>query len=88
MESKHRFVLFPIQYHEVSISPTFYWLVADGSQDLAKYKKAEASFCMAEEMHLSKDMHDWNNRLNDNECPFVSRPHFLRCFCCGLCGRL
>jgi hypothetical protein len=28
------------------------------------YKKAEASFWTAEEMDLSKDMHDWNNRLN------------------------
>jgi hypothetical protein len=35
MESKRRFVLFPIQYHEVSISPTVYWLRADSSQDLA-----------------------------------------------------
>jgi hypothetical protein len=50
MESKHCFVLFPIQYHKVSISPTFYWLTADSSQDLAKYKKAEASFWTAEEM--------------------------------------
>ena len=31
------------------------------------YKKAEASFWTAEEMDLSKDMHDWDNRLNDNE---------------------
>lgn len=31
------------------------------------YKKAEASFWTAEEMDLSKDMHDWDNKLNDNE---------------------
>ena len=36
------------------------------------YKKAEASFWTAEEMDLSKDLHDWNNRLNDNERHFVS----------------
>ena len=35
MESKRRFVLFPIQYHEVSILPTVYWLATDGGQDLA-----------------------------------------------------
>jgi ribonucleoside-diphosphate reductase subunit M2 len=36
------------------------------------YKKAEASFWTAEEMDLSKDLHDWNNRLDDNEQHFVS----------------
>ncbi|KDQ64877.1 hypothetical protein JAAARDRAFT_167601 [Jaapia argillacea MUCL 33604] len=61
-ESKRRFVLFPIQYHEI-------WQM---------YKKAEASFWTAEEMDLSKDLHDWNNRLNDNERHFVS--HVLAFF--------
>ncbi|KAI5990355.1 ribonucleotide reductase small subunit [Pisolithus marmoratus] len=42
------------------------------------YKKAEASFRTAEEMDLSKDIHDWNNRLNDNECHFIS--HVLAFF--------
>ena len=42
------------------------------------YKKAEASFWTAEEMDLSKDLHDWNNHLNDNECHFVS--HVLTFF--------
>jgi len=42
------------------------------------YKKAEASFWTAEEMDLSKDVHDWNNRLNDNERHFVS--HVLAFF--------
>ncbi len=42
------------------------------------YKKAEASFWTAEEMDLSKDMHDWNNRLNDNERHFIS--HVLAFF--------
>ena len=31
------------------------------------YKKAEASFWTAEEIDLSKDLHDWNKRLNDDE---------------------
>ncbi|KAF9226451.1 ribonucleotide reductase small subunit [Gyrodon lividus] len=61
-ESKRRFVLFPIQYHEI-------WQM---------YKKAEASFWTAEEMDLSKDIHDWNNRLNDNERHFIS--HVLAFF--------
>lgn len=61
-ESRRRFVLFPIQYHEI-------WQI---------YKKAEASFWTAEEMDLSKDIHDWNNRLNDNERHFVS--HVLAFF--------
>ena len=42
------------------------------------YKKAEASFWTAEEMDLSKDIHDWNNRLNDNERHFI--PHVLAFF--------
>ncbi|KAL0949711.1 hypothetical protein HGRIS_009748 [Hohenbuehelia grisea] len=61
-ESKRRFVLFPIQYHEI-------WQM---------YKKAEASFWTAEEMDLSKDQHDWTNKLNDNERHFVS--HVLAFF--------
>ncbi|KLO19851.1 ribonucleotide reductase small subunit [Schizopora paradoxa] len=62
VESKRRFVLFPIQYHEI-------WQM---------YKKAEASFWTAEEMDLSKDLHDWQNKLNDNERHFVS--HVLAFF--------
>lgn len=42
------------------------------------YKKAEASFWTAEEMDLSKDLHDWNTRLNDNERHFIS--HVLAFF--------
>ncbi|PAV21192.1 ribonucleotide reductase small subunit [Pyrrhoderma noxium] len=61
-ESRHRFVLFPIQYHEI-------WQM---------YKKAEASFWTAEEMDLSKDLHDWQNKLNDNERHFIS--HVLAFF--------
>lgn len=42
------------------------------------YKKHEASFWTAEEIDLSKDLHDWNNRLNDDEKFFVS--HILAFF--------
>jgi ribonucleoside-diphosphate reductase subunit M2 len=42
------------------------------------YKKAEASFWTAEEIDLSKDLHDWNNRLNDDERYFIS--HVLAFF--------
>lgn len=84
MESKRRFVLFPIQYHEVSLSstPLSYFDTYSRMHNCVKiwqmYKKAEASFWTAEEMDLSKDLHDWNNRLNDNERHFIS--HVLAFF--------
>ncbi|CCC69781.1 hypothetical protein NCAS_0D02000 [Naumovozyma castellii] len=52
-----RHTLFPIKYHEI-------WQA---------YKRAEASFWTAEEIDLSKDLHDWNNRMNPNERFFISR---------------
>ncbi|KAG8420354.1 Ribonucleotide-diphosphate reductase (RNR), small subunit [Metarhizium acridum] len=55
-ENPQRFVLFPIKYHEI-------W---------QNVQKAEASFWTAEEIDLSKDLHDWNNRLNDDEKYFIS----------------
>ncbi|KAL2752569.1 hypothetical protein ACRALDRAFT_2112886 [Sodiomyces alcalophilus JCM 7366] len=61
-ENPQRYVLFPIKYHEI-------WQM---------YKKAEASFWTAEEIDLSKDLHDWNNRLNDDEKYFIS--HILAFF--------
>ncbi|KAL9101376.1 MAG: hypothetical protein Q9163_003357 [Psora crenata] len=61
-ENPHRFVLFPIKYHEI-------WQM---------YKKAEASFWTAEEIDLSKDLADWNNRLNNDERYFIS--HVLAFF--------
>lgn len=42
------------------------------------YKKAEASFWTAEEIDLSKDLNDWNNRLNKDEQYFIS--HVLAFF--------
>ncbi|KAI1611142.1 ribonucleoside-diphosphate reductase small chain [Exophiala viscosa] len=61
-ENPHRFVLFPIKFHEI-------WNT---------YKRAEASFWTAEEVDLSKDLHDWHNRLNDDERYFIS--HVLAFF--------
>ncbi|KAM0303556.1 hypothetical protein HYE67_003630 [Fusarium culmorum] len=61
-ENPQRFVLFPIKYHEI-------WQM---------YKKAEASFWTAEEIDLSKDLHDWNNRLTSDEQYFIS--HILAFF--------
>nr|OQO25768.1 Ribonucleoside-diphosphate reductase small chain [Rachicladosporium sp. CCFEE 5018] len=61
-ENGQRFVLFPIRYQEI-------WQM---------YKKAEASFWTAEEIDLSKDLHDWNKRLNDDERFFIS--HVLAFF--------
>ncbi|KAH6841126.1 ribonucleotide reductase [Chaetomium sp. MPI-CAGE-AT-0009] len=61
-ENPQRFVLFPIKYHEI-------WQM---------YKKAEASFWTAEEIDLSKDLHDWNNKINDDEKYFIS--HILAFF--------
>ncbi|KAJ7629938.1 putative small subunit of ribonucleotide reductase [Mycena polygramma] len=61
-ESRRRFVLFPIQNHEV-------WQM---------YKKAESSFWTAEEVDLSKDLHDWNDKLNEDERHFIS--HVLAFF--------
>jgi len=50
-ENPKRFVLFPIQYHEV-------WQM---------YKKAEASFWTAEEVDLSKDQADWEKLSKDEK---------------------
>jgi len=62
IESKRRFVLFPIQYPDI-------WQM---------YKKAEASFWTVEEVDLSKDLHDWNNRMSKDERYFIS--HVLAFF--------
>ncbi|GAA5855590.1 hypothetical protein JCM9279_002992 [Rhodotorula babjevae] len=55
-ESGSRFVLFPIQYHEI-------W---------GQYKRAEASFWTAEEVDLSKDLNHWDTKLKDDEKFFIS----------------
>lgn len=54
-ENPHRFVIFPIQHHDL-------W-------DF--YKKSEASFWTAEEIDLAADLNDWRTKLNDDERYFV-----------------
>jgi ribonucleoside-diphosphate reductase beta chain len=62
IENKSRFVLFPIQHDDI-------W---------SFYKKAEASFWTAEEIDLSPDLIDWENKLTDDERHFVK--HVLAFF--------
>lgn len=61
-ENDNRFVLFPIEHDDI-------W---------AEYKKQEASFWTAEEIDLSQDISDWENKLNDNERHFIK--HVLAFF--------
>ena len=61
-ENKNRFVIFPIKHHDI-----WEW-----------YKKMEASFWTAEEIDLSQDLNDWNNRLNEDERYFIK--HILAFF--------
>lgn len=61
-ENKDRFVLFPIKHQEI-------WEM---------YKKAEASFWTAEEIDLSQDLTDWDQKLNDDERHFIK--HVLAFF--------
>ena len=60
--NNNRFVLFPIQHDDI-------W-------DM--YKKQEASIWTAEEIDLSSDILDWQNKLNDNERHFIK--HVLAFF--------
>lgn len=50
-----RFVLFPIKYNSI----------------YEMYKKAEASFWTAEEVDLSKDIYDWENKMTADERHFI-----------------
>ncbi|CAN1558196.1 NrdF Ribonucleotide reductase, beta subunit [Flavobacteriaceae bacterium] len=61
-ENKNRFVIFPIKHHDI-----WEW-----------YKMMEASFWTAEEIDLSQDLNDWNNKLNDDERYFIK--HILAFF--------
>ena len=62
VENPNRFVLFPIQHDDI-------WRY---------YKDNEACFWTAEEIDLSSDLSDWNNKLNDNERYFIK--HVLAFF--------
>ena len=61
-ENNNRFVLFPIQHDDI-------W---------SFYKRSEASFWTAEEIDLSPDLIDWENKLNDDEKHFIK--HVLAFF--------
>lgn len=61
-ENPRRFVVLPIMYEDI-------WQM---------YKKAEASFWTAEEVDLSKDFDDWDNKLKDDERHFIT--HILAFF--------
>lgn len=61
-ENPNRFVLFPIEHSDI-------W-------DF--YKKSEASFWTAEEIDLSQDTVDWEEKLNDDERHFIK--HVLAFF--------
>jgi ribonucleoside-diphosphate reductase beta chain len=61
-ENPGRFVLFPIQHHDI-------WKF---------YKDSEASFWTAEEIDLSQDVIDWENKLNSDEQHFIK--HVLAFF--------
>lgn len=54
-ENPNRFVIFPIEHHDI-------WQM---------YKNQEACFWTAEEIDLSQDLNDWNNKLNDDERHFI-----------------
>ena len=54
-EDETRYVIFPIQHDNI-------WKM---------YKKAEANFWTTEELDLSKDLRDFNDKMNDNERYFV-----------------
>lgn len=61
-KNNSRFVLFPIVHDDI-------W---------SFYKRAEASFWTAEEIDLSPDLIDWENKLNDDERFFIQ--HVLAFF--------
>lgn len=60
--SNDRFVIFPIKHHEI-------WEM---------YKRAVASFWTADEIDLSSDIDDWNNKLTEDERWFIK--HVLAFF--------
>lgn len=61
-ENPNRFVLFPIEHDDI-------WKF---------YKQSEACFWTASEIDLHQDIHDWANKLNDNERHFIK--HVLAFF--------
>lgn len=64
-ENPNRYVMFPIQDNDL-------WNL---------YKKQEAVFWRVEEIDFSKDLDDWNNKLNDDERHFIKM--ILAFFACS-----
>lgn len=62
VENPNRFVLFPIEHNDL-------WEL---------FKQQQACFWTAEEIDLSSDLNDWNNKLTDNERYFIK--HILAFF--------
>lgn len=54
-ECHNRFVLFPVKYHDI-------WSL---------YKTAVSVFWVPNEVDLTKDLDDWNHKLNDDEKHFI-----------------
>jgi ribonucleoside-diphosphate reductase beta chain len=61
-ENPNRFVIFPIKHHDI-----WEW-----------YKNSQACFWTAEEIDLSADIKDWEEKLNDDEKHFIK--HVLAFF--------
>lgn len=61
-ENPNRFVLFPIKHHDI-----WDW-----------YKRSEACFWTAEEIDLTSDVKDWDDKLSDDERHFIK--HVLAFF--------
>lgn len=62
LENPNRFVIFPIKHHDL-----WDW-----------YKRSQACFWTAEEIDLSADLKDWEDKLNDDERHFIK--HVLAFF--------
>lgn len=61
-ENKNRYVIYPIKYDNI-------WKM---------FKTAQSAFWTVEEVDLSKDIHDWEQKLSDNERYFIK--HILAFF--------
>lgn len=55
VENKNRFTVFPIEYHEI-------WKL---------YKEGLGNFWTVDEIDFSKDVHDWDTKLSENDKYFI-----------------
>lgn len=72
-ETNDRFVLFPIKYREVRRTAGHHPSISLTVQIWEAYKSSQACFWTAEEIDLSHDLHDWEDRLTPNERFFILR---------------